>query len=297
MKYKIILWGQGILYHSHLNVIRFFEQQGAIQVVGLTAAVIPYFKRLDGYPVLAPECLDKTDYDYIIIMNDTHFDEIVKDAMRQGIPREKLLSYRVLDIPDLDFEAYIKLKESRISIVSNNCWGGIIYRSLGMECLSPFKNLFVEDEDYIKLLKDLEHYLKCPLQFAYYHEDTHSKERYPVMALDDIMVHCNHDSEPESAIEKWNRRCRKFNFEHIFVEMYTENRAIAEQFLELKRYREKICFVPYESDREDLMRLELQPGQTEFYEAVNSNAKFGRNSGAYDIVDLLNGKKSYRYMK
>jgi len=116
---------------------------------------------------------------------------------RGRVPRDKLVTYRVLEIPRFRFDQYIKLKESRVSIVSNNCWGGLIYHTLGMECLSPFKNLYLEDADYLKLLGNLKYYLNCDLQFQEYAIEIHSGAKYPVMRLDDVSVHCNHAETAE----------------------------------------------------------------------------------------------------
>ena len=162
-----------------------------------------------------------------------------------------------------------------------------MYHTLGMECLSPFKNLFIEDEDYIKLLQNLCDYLKIPLEFLRYGTDVHSKAKYPIMKLGDIAVHCNHDEKVEDALEKWNRRLQKINYDNLFVELYTLNGDIAEKFVSLKQYSRKICFVPFQACCENMFQLKFNPVQKEFYQAVNSSASISGN--AYYLVDLLLG--------
>lgn len=179
--------------------------------------------------------------------------------------------------------------------MSNNCWGGTIYNTLGMECLSPFKNLYLEDGDYIKLLKNLRHYLSCELQFKEFAIDVHSGAEYPVMCLEDVLVHCNHVQTPEEAAADWKRRVGKMNWNNIFVEMYTENIDIAGEFSKLDRYKKKICFVPFAVENECLMQLNALGNGYEFYEVVNRNAGNGNGSLSYLPWELLEGKKIYRY--
>lgn len=295
MVYKIIVWGFGGIYNSHVNLLRYFEEEKAIQVVALTATGLPGFCSIDGYPLVEVKNLSHIYYDYIIVMSDDHFRDIVKMAVSYGISESRILPYRILDIPFLDFEEYIRLKESNITIISNNCWGGVVYHTLGLECRSPFKNLFLEDADYIRLLQNLRYYMECDMQFGEYKVDVHSKEKYPVMMLGDVSIHCNHDKIPECAIEKWNRRKQKMNYENLFIEMYTEEEEAADEFLELKQYACKVCFTPFWKEKEGLVQLKLYPGQKEFYEVVNSNASLGGNSVDYRIIDLLKTNIVPRY--
>ena len=297
MNYKIIIWGLGGVYNKHLNVIKYFESTQSIEVIALTANNLPDISILDGYRVVPVTMIQSLDYDYIMIMNDVHFTDIVKTALENGVLRERILTVRILEIPNLNFNEYIRLKKSRLSIISNNCWGGIVYNNLGMECLSPFKNLFVEDDDYIRLLTNLKGYLEERIRFSHYAIDEHSKKEYPVMMIGDIAIHCNHDDNPETAARNWEKRCEKLNYNNLFIEMYTENPEIADQFQAMERYEKKICFVPFESGNENAFRLELHGRQTEFWEAVNSNAGNGNNCFTYDMIGLLNMERRYRGMR
>lgn len=290
MTYKVIIWGIGVIYNRHVNVLKYLEALGQIKIIGLTATKIPEVKAIDGYQTIEKQDLKNLNVDYLIIMNDKDYQEIVQEAAACGIKREQIIPYRVLDIPCIDFEEYIDLKRSNISIISDNCWGGIVCHSLGIECLSPFKNLFVEEEDYIKLLGNLKWYMDQPLIFDCIGKDKHEPITYPVMTLGDIRIHCNHEIKPESAIEKWNRRRKKINYDNLFVEMYTERQDIIDQFLRLDKYKKKVCFVAYQSDHPNLFSLDTK--NIDLWEAVNEN---GQKGTVYHLVDLLNGRKKSRY--
>lgn len=289
MKYKVVIYGIGEQYNKNYNILKYYELTEQISIVGVTAKWIPNSSYLDEYKLVSLSELHTITYDYIVIMSDIYFDEIVNDLVSREISRNKLVSYRVLQVPHLDFSSYIELKESRISIISNNCWGGVIYRTLGMECLSPFKNLSLEEEDYLRLLKNFKYYMGCEPRFLKYAYNKNSKKEYPVMLLDDVKLHCNHDTNPEEAAEKWNRRKVKINYDNLFVEMYTENREMMGKFLALEEYDRKVCFVPFQTDKQNVVQLSLYPGQSMFWETVNSNAGNGANSIKYGSLQLLLG--------
>jgi uncharacterized protein (DUF1919 family) len=292
--YRIIVYGIGEQYNKNLNILKYYELTSQFDVVGVTAKWTPDSLNLDGYRVIKLDELQSYEYDFIIIMSDIYFREIVNELVNIGIERTKIINYRVLQIHNLDFDKYINLKKSNLSIISNNCWGGVAYHTLGLECLSPFKNLSVEDEDYIRLLKNLKYYMKCDMKFMKYAYNVNSKKDYPVMLLDDIKIHCNHDLYPDEAVEKWIRRRDKINYNNILVEMYTEKENVMQEFLEISEFNKKICFVPFETSLENTYQLYLYPGQTKFWETVNSNAGNGSNCLVYNLFNLITGMESRR---
>ena len=294
MKYRIMIWGLGKTYNNHVNVLKYLEMKDEIEVVGVTVKELPPFSVIDGYQIVSPLEVKNDEFDYLLIMSELYFDEIVQSVMKLGIPRKKILPYRILELPNIDFKNYIELKESNLSIISNNCWGGIVYRTLGLECLSPFKNLFLEDSDYLRLLSDLYGYLQEELVFERYREDAYTKKKYPIMRLGDVFVHCNHSDNPEEAVAKWNARCKKVNYDNLFIEMFTVKRENAEKFLTKNDYKKKICFVPFDMPHDEAFQLISYPNQKEFFETVNDNALGGNNSLDYRIVDLLQGRYSQR---
>lgn len=289
VKYRVLIYGLGEQYNRNFNILKYFEMTGQIEIVGVTAKHTPDAVMLDGYPLVTYEKLYETEFDFIIVMSDIYFIEIVEELTGMGIGRRSILSYRVLQIPSLNFERYIAFKDSDISIVSNNCWGGVICRTLGIECRSPFKNLSVGETDYLKLLERFRYYMGCELTFLEYAFNTNSQKNYPVMLLDDVKVHCNHDTDPVEAAVKWNRRRAKINYDNLLIEMYTESRETMEAFLKVEGYKQKLCFVPFETDMSNVWQLTLYPGQKFFWEAVNSNAGNGANSIVYNSLNLLLG--------
>lgn len=48
-----------------------------------------------------------------------------------------------------------RIKNKEITIISNNCWGGFMYQSCGLQYNTPLIGLYFYAPEYIKLLKDL----------------------------------------------------------------------------------------------------------------------------------------------
>lgn len=285
---KILLWGIGREYNKVLNLIKSYEVSKQFRVVGVTDRDLPDATFIDGYSVIHKDKLNCVDFDYIIVMSDTYFCEIMNEAkIKYDVDEVKIINYKVLCIPYFDFKKYVILKASRISIISNNCWGGILCNTLGIECCSPFKNVSFNDEDYLKLLENLKYYMELKPEFlGEYQKDTNSGLNVPMLKLGDIKIKCNHYPVAQDAIAKWEERKRKINWDNLFIEMYTEAKDVAYRFVN-NEYENKICFVPFESDGLNIYQLKMVRGMKNFYEIVNASAALGKNSYAFDLVTLL----------
>ncbi len=291
---KILIWGMGEIYNRYKNAIAYFEYSKQFEVIGITATTLPRYEYIDGYKVISPqEAIREKKFDYIIIMSDRFFHDIAESLKNEGILDNEIVSYKFLEIPNVKFIEYLALKHSRITIISNNCWGGILYHTLGLECLSPTKNLFIKDGEYLKFVENFDYYISCEPVYSRDDIDPTSLKKYPVLKLDDIEIHCNHDESSKDAIRNWKRRVNKVNLNNIFVEMYTEDQEIAKRFLDIKGYNKGICFVPWELDNEFAIKLEKKKNQA-FWEAVNLTANLNNYYFNYEIIKMLGGEIRYR---
>lgn len=105
------------------------------------------------------------------------------------------------------------------TIISQNCIGGVIYNDLGMEFISPTINMFIEDENFVKLVENLEHYMVVkpkPLLECYV-DPIDNKVRYPKILIDDIELCCLHYRNCGEAIDAWERRKKRIVWDNIFV--------------------------------------------------------------------------------
>ena len=97
-----------------------------------------------------------------------------------------------------------------ISIISQNCIGGVLSHDLGMQFLSPTVNLFIREPDFVKFALNLEHYLGCSLR-------VHWGGTYPIGTLDDITIYFMHYDTCEEAKQAWERRTKRVDLDRILV--------------------------------------------------------------------------------
>ena len=121
---KIIIWGTGKDFDKYYPYIRLEELKGNIEVCGVTSRE-EHLQVIGNYKFLSKAELEKVSFDYVVVAAAKFFDEICREALDSGIERERIIHPDVFMIPYFDFERYIRVKEAKISIVSNHCWGGL----------------------------------------------------------------------------------------------------------------------------------------------------------------------------
>ena len=295
--YRIVFWGWGWVWLHCLDAVNRLREKGQIEAAGITGDRLPPYAVLDGVPVIRPDEVQDLDPDYILVMNNVHEKEIREAILALGFTRDRILSWEIFEIPLFDFRKYAAIVERKISIISNDCWGGILSRSLRLEHRSPFKNLYLKDWDYLKCLNDLEHYcLEADPVFDRWQEGTEIDDypEYPVLCLDDIDIYCNHDQDPDQAIEKWLRRRKKINMDDLFVEMRTGLKESEQQFEDLKQYPSRGCFVPYPSDMPHSCEVRKLREKHTWGKAVHENVMVGGGNVLFSMIDLLYSGKIVR---
>lgn len=290
---KIFIWGIGKDYEKCSTILKYLEFINDIEVVGVTAKDV-FSNSIDGYPFIKKEQITGTEFDYLLITPINKYKDIYNEAIEMGLEREKIVSSSQVYIHDFSFEKYSKLIEEPISIIANNCWGGLIYHYFQIPFLSPFINMFENDSDYICLLKNLKQYMELPLKLKKTEYNSANQLTYPVFTLsDDIELHMNHYSNFEQAERKWEERKKRINWDNLFIMMYTEDPLILEHFNNLL-YKKKICFVPFKTDNPSgwYLNTDVAKGKP-FWAIVN-----GVGSGQYAYYNLwdmlLRGEKVLR---
>lgn len=288
---RIALWGMGEMYREHINLLLAMQTLGQIELVAVADSAQSPVAVLDGMPVIMPGELTSLDFDYLLLLNKNHVDELACDAEKlYRIPRTKIRTYRLLQVPGIDFRSYKRLCESRLSIVSNNCWGGFAYNTLQMECLSPFKNCTFGEHDYLKLLEHLEDYMAIDdVRYVDTRIDAGGNRCFSY-ELGDIELRLLHEDDPQRALDSWYRRRAKFNWDNILVELYTVNPETERAFEALNRYERRLCFVPYDSSLPHSVQLPVFQNYGLFSNSVNETVREHGKAIAFNLVDLLLGE-------
>lgn len=135
----------------------------------------------------------------------------------------------------LTWKERLKLRNKDFSIIGNNCIAGTIYSKFGLPYKSPTIWSFMFADDYLRFLGRLEWYLKQPLEFR--EESKHVckledksqcqlrrwASKVPVGVLGgDVEVFFKHYGSRDYALETWNRRLKRINYQNVFVVLATD---------------------------------------------------------------------------
>ena len=120
-----------------------------------------------------------------------------------------------------------ELKNRDFTILSCNCAAGIIYHRYNHPFLSPTINLWIEQNDFLKFVSDLDHYLAQDLKFI------QTDAGYPVAECGDIIIWFNHYTSEEDARQKWESRKKRVNRDNLFILMSERDGIGREDILKL----------------------------------------------------------------
>lgn len=137
-----------------------------------------------------------------------------------------------------------------VTILSSNCTSGILYNDLGLQYRSPTINLYMRGADFITFCERLDHYLAVQTLVPCRDPAIIGERTYPVAWLDDLLVFFVHYRDLVEAQEKWDRRKKRVNPEHIAV-IHTDREGMTEELkdrFERLPYR-KVMFVHQPDDR------------------------------------------------
>lgn len=137
------------------------------------------------------------------------------------------------------------LKNQDFTIISSDCIGGLIYHDIQREFKSPTINMAIPAPSFIKLCSNLQYYMTIEPR------SIESKECYPVMIIDDVIVNGIHYHSFEELKDSWNKRKKRINYNNIFM-IFTDKDGFDESLLPLidKISGNKVLFShkPYEYD-------------------------------------------------
>lgn len=133
----------------------------------------------------------------------------------------------------------VNLSNRDFSIISNNCWGGIVYDIFGLKYRTPFIGCYIMPEDYIKLLKNLHYYMSLDCKEIDFQKSKFfdkEKKIVPIGQIDDIQICFVHYDSGKIACDKWNKRKLRIDYDNLLIKFSDQNGCTisqGEEFLEL----------------------------------------------------------------
>ena len=222
---------------------------------------------------------------------ESGFVSALKEAAKLGIDTDKFVLDRTVLVPNFTVEKYQKLRRSKLSILSMNCWGGLVYHRFGLPFLSPTINMYAGEKDFLKFLQNPMKSVKKNLRLVKKEFNEALNIEYPVYKVDECEWHMNHYNDFNVAKNKWIERSERINWYNVLVVMYTKDPAILEEFDKLP-YSKKVCFVPFETNLDSGYYINLKRlSNPVLWRGVNGIAM--GQVPLFDMWDmLLYGKKT-----
>ena len=153
----------------------------------------------------------------------------------------------------------IGLQKQDFSIISNNCWGGMVYDEFHLPYLTPTVGMWIPSGDYLKFISNLQYYLAIDVEEISYKE-CHASEllekrkregRYSfdlddlvIGRIDDVDIVFLHYHTFEDAKRKWEKRRTRVNFDNLIVKYNDQNgfdKSYYHEFCKLS-YPKKLFF-------------------------------------------------------
>lgn len=187
-----------------------------------------------------------------------------------------------------------KLKNKNFTIISNNCWGGMVYESFNLPKQSPTVGLFFMADEYIKFLQAFPDILNEEIEFidpmeskyVDFLKQDNKYGSYPIGLIGGIEIEFLHYHSKEEVVEKWKRRCERMNFDHLIIKMNDQNLCNEEhikKFSELP-FKNKVFFSSKSYEIPGTIFIETAKSQ-EFVLASQEPIIFKRY---YDVINVIN---------
>lgn len=143
-----------------------------------------------------------------------------------------------------------KLKSYDFSVISNNCFAGIVYQHLGLQYNTPTIGLYFFPKEYINFVENFNYYINIELKFI----ETRNSKYYNILkernqdkaiigVLDDVEIVFLHYKTREEALTKWNKRKNRLSKNLIF-KFNDQNFATFDDIgrFDKIKVKNKICF-------------------------------------------------------
>ena len=134
---KCYIYGIGMQYNILSSYLKLYEDK--IQVLALVTTEPQNINRMDGKKIIRPWEMKIDELDYVIVAIK-EYKEVFKILNDMGLS-DKIIRSEVFSLPNFILADYLRVKESRPSILANSCMGGFIYNDLGLKILSPTVNM------------------------------------------------------------------------------------------------------------------------------------------------------------
>ena len=199
------------------------------------------YKKIGNIPVSSIfELQYNNSFDYVCIADNVSYAEYYR-YVNEYFEAEKIISAdTIINYDGFDFMRYLDILRSKISIISDTCWGGMLSHSLNLQFKSPLVNTYVAPKDYLELISNIKYYFNCPLEL---YQDRNAFTPPIGILGDKVKIGLNHYVDFYEGQREWNKRVSRVNYDNILVQMSCfENEEQVIRFSENKEsYKVGFC--------------------------------------------------------
>lgn len=188
----------------------------------------------------------------------------------------------------------IFLKRRDFTIISNNCWGGHVYRYFSLPYSSPTIGLYFFANDYIKFASELKKYINSDIQFISIDQSIHKAELLkfggknltcPIGKIFDIEIIFLHYKSIDEAKTKWNNRKKRIIWDNIIFKMSEMNNCSLDNLLnfDILPYEKKVCFVTKRRNLKSEVLFRQFQGQDNIADDTTNFRRY------VNLIKLING--------
>ena len=279
-----------------LTILR-SQYEGNLDIVGITGEdAVSLEINEKRVPFISLENAVNLEYDLLLSFGGfgLGMNQLKSYCNRHNLDSTRLIGDWIVCIPGFTVPKYHQLVNSSLSIFSLHCFGGIMSHLMGLPFKSPFVNLYMMEQEFIKVLKHPKVYLSEELELIdtkMHYDATLGEFKFPVYNMGNVSLYMQHYPDFEEAVTKWHERKARINWYNILAVMFTDDPIILEQFDKLP-YGKKVCFVPFKSDKSSAFYI--SPNLNKEMRLAEKVTNFGwGNIYYYDPFDLLlYGKKT-----
>ena len=246
---KIIIWVQSPNVKMLVFAINVLNKLcGNVYILGMTGSEKAASVSSGPIDFIDKHDLASLDFDLLLVSGENaSIVDVLREAPTLGINPDKIILDRTVCIKNFSLECWRLLRQSRLSILSRNCWGGFVCHRFGLPFLSPTVNMFLSGNDFIKLLRRPKYYFDRELKLVDKGFNPELQIEYPIFLLDDIKLNMNHYNDFDVARQKWRERVARINWSNVLAVMNTDKPEVLAEFDRLP-FDKKVCFVPFETE-------------------------------------------------
>lgn len=187
-----------------------------------------------------------------------------------------------------------RLRNTEFCLISNNCFGSRIYKTLGREYNTPFAGLFLMPECFAKLVADFDTYMEKEIVFITkskyppHDEPGRGADQYPLGLLGDLELHFMHYKSEQHAREAWERRKARIDRKHLYFILIANgpcDEKVMAQFAG-ENPSNKVCF--HRQKNLKMPACVYIPSEVE--DMGNLYSQYQRFVGRFDFSDWIMGK-------